>query len=114
MRVMDRVAYINHDIDDAVRAGVLPSASCRLHRSRCSGTQGSQRIDALVHDMVEHSAGAGEIVQGERAASAMAALREFMFERVYLGEAARTEHSARWSASCGRLFEHYCRAPELS
>ena len=57
------------------------------------GDSGSRRIDSLVHDLVEHSERAGEIVQGPQAAAAMAELRDFMFERVYLGEVARREHS---------------------
>ena len=57
------------------------------------GDTGSTRIDALVHDLVEHSERAGAIVQGERAAQAMSALRDFMFEHVYMGEVARREHA---------------------
>src|SRR6202020_2407014 len=72
VRVMDRVAYINHDIDDAVRAGLLDERDLPPAPIAVLGRSGSQRIDALVHDMVEHSARAGEIVQGERAAGAMA------------------------------------------
>jgi dGTPase len=112
VRVMDRVAYINHDIDDAVRAGLLDERDLPAEPISVLGRSGSQRIDALVHDMVEHSARAGEIVQGERAASAMAALREFMFERVYLGPAVRAEHE-RIAAVVRRLFEHYVAHPEL-
>ena len=55
MRLMDRVAYINHDIDDAVRAGVIASATCRPGRSTILGDTGPRRIDTLVHDLVEHS-----------------------------------------------------------
>ena len=55
------------------------------------GHSGSARIDRLVHDMVEHSEQAGEIVQGPEAGPAMSALRDFMFERVYLGPAVRAE-----------------------
>ena len=92
VRVVDRIAYINHDIDDAVRAGVLEPEE--LPRSELSllGETGSARIDTLVRDLVEHSAQAGEIVQGEEVGGAMARLREFMFERVYLGPDVRAEH----------------------
>ncbi len=91
MRVMDRVAYINHDIDDAVRAGLLHERDLPAEPLAVLGRTGSARIDALVHDMVERSERAGEIVQGDEAASAMGALREFMFERVYLGPEVRAE-----------------------
>jgi dGTPase len=112
VRVMDRVAYINHDIDDAVRAGLLDERDLPAEPIATLGRGGSQRIDALVHDMVEHSARARAIVQGERAADAMAALREFMFERVYLGPAVRAEHE-RIVGVVRRLFEHYVAHPEL-
>src|SRR5947209_6101236 len=55
VRVMDRVAYINHDIDDAVRAGLLREQELPRDPIAVLGTTGSARIDALVHDMVEHS-----------------------------------------------------------
>jgi dGTPase len=112
VRVMDRVAYINHDIDDAVRAGLLDERDLPAEPIAVLGRSGSQRIDALVHDMVERSARAGEIAQGERAAIAMAALREFMFEHVYLGAAVRAEHE-RIAGVVRRLFEHYVAHPEL-
>jgi len=111
VRVIDRVAYINHDIDDAVRAGLLSEAEMPSEPIAVLGSSGSARIDALVHDMVEHSERAGEIVQGPQAGPAMAALREFMFERVYLGPAVRAEH-AKISSVVRRLFEHYVEHPE--
>ena len=112
VRVIDRVAYINHDIDDAVRAGLLREEELPREPIAVLGTSGSARIDALVHDMVEHSERAGEIVQGPRAGPAMSELRDFMFERVYLGPAVRAEH-AKISAVVRRLFEHYVEHPEL-
>jgi dGTPase len=83
----------------------LPPAALEL------GDGGSQRIDALVHDMVEHSQIAGDIVQGERAGAAMAQLRSFMFEHVYLGPHVRPEH-ARISEVLRTLFDHYAASPE--
>jgi len=110
VRVIDRVAYINHDIDDAVRAGLLREQDLPAEPIAVLGATGSARIDALVHDMVEHSARAGEIVQGPQAGPAMAALRDFMFERVYLGPAVRAEHM-RIARVVRRLFEHYVENP---
>jgi dGTPase len=112
VRITDRFAYLNHDIDDAVRAGLLDAAALPTEAIAVLGDSGSARIDALVHDLVEHSALAGEIVQGERAAHAMSALREFMFEHVYLGPMARREHS-KIETVIRTLFEHYCASPEL-
>jgi len=112
VRVIDRVAYINHDIDDAVRAGLLREQDLPSEPIAVLGDSGSARIDALVHDMVEHSQRAGDIVQGPRAGPAMSALRDFMFERVYLGPAVRAEH-AKIAAVVRRLFEHYVEHPQL-
>ena len=56
------------------------------------GPTGSKRIDTLVHDLVESSARAGDIVQSEEIGGAMLSLRAFMFERVYLGPHTRAEH----------------------
>jgi dGTPase len=112
VRIIDRVAYINHDIDDAVRAGLLREDELPSEPIAVLGSDGSRRIDALVHDMVEHSARAGDIVQGPQAGPAMAELRDFMFERVYLGPAVRAEHE-RIAGVVRRLFEHYVAHPEL-
>jgi dGTPase len=112
VRVIDRVAYINHDIDDAMRAGLLRESDLPRRPIAVLGTTGSERIDALVHDMVEHSQRAGDIVQGPEAGPAMAELRKFMFEHVYLGPAVRAEH-ARISNVVRKLFEHYVEHPEM-
>jgi dGTPase len=112
VRVIDRVAYINHDIDDAVRAGLLREQELPEQPIAVLGASGSERIDTLVHDMVEHSQAAADIVQGPTAGPAMAELRAFMFERVYLGPAVRAEH-ARIANVVRRLFEHYVEHPEL-
>jgi dGTPase len=112
VRLIDRVAYINHDIDDAVRAGLLSEGELPEGPIAVLGHSGSARIDALVHDMVEHSWQAGDIVQGPEAGPAMSALRDFMFERVYLGESVRAEQ-VKIAAVLRRLFEHYVEHPEL-
>ncbi|HMS61522.1 MAG TPA: deoxyguanosinetriphosphate triphosphohydrolase [Solirubrobacteraceae bacterium] len=110
VRIVDRVAYINHDIDDAVRAGVIDDADLPPGPLAVLGPTGSARIDALVHDLVEHSAPAGDIVQGAEAGAAMDELRTWMFDNVYLGPVARTEH-ARIERVLQTLFAHYAGDP---
>ena len=110
VRIVDRVAYINHDIDDALRAGVLDPAALPAGPIEVLGPTGSRRIDTLVQDMVAASDGAGDIVQGEAAGAAMDALRTFMFDEVYLGPVARAEH-AKIETVIRALFEHYVGAP---
>jgi dGTPase len=111
VRLVDRIAYINHDIDDAVRAGVIGLIDLPAHPIAILGDSGSQRIDTLVHDLVEHSERAGEIVQGEEIGGAMTELRTFMFGRVYLGPEATREH-AKIQPLIQTLFDHYCEHPE--
>jgi dGTPase len=111
VRLMDRVAYINHDIDDALRAGVLMPGDLPQGPLEALGDTGSSRIDTLVHDLVEHSERSGDIVQGETVGGAMTELRAFMFERVYLGPAATREH-AKIRVVVRSLFDHYCAHPD--
>ena len=111
VRLMDRVAYINHDIDDALRAGVIAAEDLPAGPIETLGDTGPRRIDTLVHDLVERSEVAGDIVQGAAVGGAMAELRAFMFERVYLGPEATREH-AKIHAVVRALFDHYCAHPD--
>jgi dGTPase len=111
VRLVDRVAYINHDIDDALRAGVLRESELPVEPIAVLGDTGTRRIDALVHDLVESSESAGDIVQGEEAGAAMDELRTFMFDHVYLGPIARREH-AKIERMLRALFEHYVAEPD--
>ncbi len=111
VRFADRVTYINHDIDDALRAGVIEHADLPCDPIAELGDSGPRRIDALVHDLVEHSEATGQIAQGKNAGHAMSELRRFMFERVYLGPEARREH-AKIELVVRSLFEHYRQHPD--
>ncbi len=112
VRVVDRVAYINHDIDDALRAGVLAPGDLPPDEIAILGATGSKRIDTLVHDLVEHSASAGDVVQGDEVGRAMLNLRAFMFERVYLGDTAAEQRETAW-ATVRRIFDHLVDNPGL-
>ena len=111
IRFVDRIAYINHDIDDAVRAGVLDAAELPGGPIEILGDTGSQRIDTLVHDLVERSAENGAVVQSELVGGAMSELRDFMFEHVYLGPQV-TQERARIKIAVRALFNHFCDHPE--
>ena len=111
VRLVDRIAYINHDIDDALRAGVVGEGDLPAEEIAVLGDTGSRRIDTLVHDLVDHSERAGDIVQGDVVGPAMLRLRTFMFDRVYLGPAARAEH-AKIERVLRGLFDWYCEHPE--
>ncbi len=111
VKLVDRVAYINHDIDDALRAGVLRPEDLPSEEIELLGPSGSARIDTLVRDIVSHSIPAGDIVQGDEVGGAMLRLRKFMFDRVYLGPAARHEQE-RVQRTLRGLFDHYMEHPE--
>jgi dGTPase len=111
VKLVDRVAYINHDIDDALRAGILQPADLPAAEIELLGPTGSKRIDTLVADIVERSRDAGDVVQGEEIGGAMLRLRKFMFQRVYLGPEAQREHE-RVERTMSGLFEHYLAHPD--
>jgi dGTPase len=105
VRLVDRVAYINHDIDDAIRFGLLGEADLPRDEIALLGPTGATRIDTLVRDLLEASAEAGDIVQSPDVGEAMVSLRSFMFERVYLGPQVEGEHR-RAREVVQRIFAH--------
>ena len=86
VRISDRIAYINHDIDDAIRAGVITlqdlPADCIEHL----GNNHDERINRLVSDLIVSSEKAGDIVQSDECGFYMNKLRDFMFQHVYSSE----------------------------
>jgi len=111
VRLVDRIAYVNHDIDDALRAGVLAQDDLPSEEIAILGASGSERIDRLVHDLVETSERAGDIVQGDEVGGAMARLRKFMFEHVYFGASARREQE-RVTYIIETLLDHHLPEPD--
>jgi dGTPase len=110
VRLVDRVAYINHDIDDAIRAGILGPEELPEDEIALLGERGSGRIDTLVHDLVEASSAAGDVTQSDEVGRAMLNLRAFMFERVYLGPAAEAQRATA-TETIHRIFNHYAERP---
>jgi dGTPase len=105
VRTVDRVAYVNHDIDDAIRYGILDEGELPRDEIELLGASGAERIDTLVQDLVESSEAAGDIRQSDEIGEALLSLRSFMFDRVYLGEHARGEH-VRAHRVIARIVEH--------
>ena len=112
VKLVDRVAYINHDIDDALRAGVLQPGRPAGGRDRAARRRPARR-GSTPWSATSSSAprAAGDIVQSEEIGGAMLRLRKFMFDRVYLGPAARSEHE-RVHRTLRGLFDHYMEHPE--
>jgi dGTPase len=111
VRIVDRIAYINHDIDDALRAGILREGDLPQPEIGLLGETPSERIDTLVKDLVSSSESAGEICQSPEIGGAMLRLRKFMFENVYLGPNVRAE-ADRVAGMVGGLFNWYVENPD--
>jgi dGTPase len=111
VRLVDRVAYINHDIDDALRYGLLGEEDLPRDEIEVLGASGSARIDRLVHDIVDTSEGVDDIRQSPEVGEAMLSLRAFMFERVYLGPQVEPEHR-RARHVVERIFDRLLEEPE--
>ncbi len=111
VRFADRIAYINHDIDDAVRAGVLDPTELPAAAVAVLGPTHSDRIDTLVSDVVGQSEDRDEIALSPPVFGALDALRDFMFSEVYLRESARGDHE-RATRLIRDLFSHFLEHPD--
>lgn len=91
IRYADRIAYLNHDFDDAIRAGLLLEEDIPKEIRAVLGEKSHLRIDRMIRDLVEISSKEGEILMSDEVYEATIALREFMFERLYLQSEAKGE-----------------------
>jgi len=111
VRIADRIAYINHDIDDALRAGIITEEMLPRAPIEALGRYPSQRIDSLAHDLVRASMDLEEIRMSNEVARMMDELRDFLFDTVYIGSIAKTEEDKAVRVLEG-LVEHYLEKPE--
>ncbi len=111
VRRSDQIAYVNHDIDDAVRAGILNNEDIPGAISNVLGHTHSQRINTLVCDAIAASREAGKFCLSPKVENALKDLRLFMFERVYRNPVAKAEES-KAKALLTRLYEFYIKHPE--
>lgn len=111
IRLADQIAYINHDIDDAIRGGIIFPMDIPLSASQVLGFTHGERIDALVTDIVRESEGRNAVRQSEECRRAMVELREFMFRAVYYNPVAKGEES-KAQDMIRRLYDYYRRYPD--
>ena len=111
VRLSDRIAYINHDIDDAMRAGILKNEDIPPEIAAVLGNTHSQRINTLVSDVVQTSMGRPVIEMTPEIENAMLALRAFMFEHVYRNPVAKGEES-KARRIIQELYKYYIAHPE--
>jgi dGTPase len=110
VRIADRIAYVNHDIDDAVRAEVLNESELPARPMEVLGGYHGARITTMVNDMIATSAASGDIAMSPPVHEAMMELREFLFENVYFSAKAKAEEP-KAAAVVKALFQHYLANP---
>lgn len=106
VRLSDKIAYINHDIDDAIRARVLSEEDIPAEYRNILGTTTRKRLDTMIHNIVTNSIEKNEIRMSEEVEKAMQGLRNFMFHNVYRNPRAKVEEE-RAKALLSRLFQYY-------
>ena len=111
VRRSDQIAYVNHDIDDAIRAGILTDDDIPRELTDLLGHTHSARINTLVCDAIRTSREAGVVMLSPPVEKALKDLREFMFQRVYRNPVAKGEETKAMDM-LGRLFEYYIAHPE--
>lgn len=111
VRLSDKIAYINHDIDDAIRAGILVNEDIPREYTDILGCTTSQRLNTMIHDIVRHSEGKPDIIMSAEVEKAMVDLRKFMFANVYTNPKAKAEE-AKAQNMLEHLFSFYKDHPE--
>ncbi|MCM1375843.1 MAG: deoxyguanosinetriphosphate triphosphohydrolase [Muribaculum sp.] len=106
VRLSDKIAYIHHDMDDAIRGGILTEADVPKEIGEVIGFTTGERLDHFIHDIVIHSMGEGDILMSPEVEAAMRRLRGFMFERVYQNPVAKSEEG-KAEALIQTLYQYY-------
>ena len=108
MRISDKIAYIHHDMDDAVRAGILTEMDVPADIREVLGSTPGERLDHFIHDIVTNSMDQNDIIMSPDVADAMKRIRQFMFERVYQNPEAKSEES-KAEMLMETLYQHYLK-----
>ncbi len=110
VRYCDRLAYINHDIDDAIRAGIIEQTDLPAKAVHVLGESGTVRTETVVQDMIRRCLGEDDIRLSDPVLEAVEEMKAFMFERVYVNEEAKSEQPKAQNV-LARLFTHYMEHP---
>ena len=111
VRLSDKISYIHHDMDDAVRAGILKESDVPKEIRDVIGSTPSERLDHFVHDIVTNSMGKNDICMSESIDKAMRDMRQFMFENVYQNPVAKGEEG-KAEMLMETLYQHFMRAAD--
>lgn len=112
VRLSDKIAYIHHDIDDAVRAQVMREEEVPMEYRQVLGMSTKERLNTMIHDIILHSEGKNEISMSKDVERAMKGLREFMFQHVYTSPVAKGEET-KAKELLEYLFHYYMEHEEL-
>ena len=112
VRLSDKIAYINHDIDDAIRARILTEEDIPLQYREVLGHSTKDRLDTLVHNIIINSMDKNDICMSPDVAEAMTGLRQFMFDNLYRNSIAKTEET-KAKELLRKLFFYYMERPEI-
>ena len=112
VRLSDKIAYINHDIDDAIRGGILKEGDLPGEYTALLGNSTRTRLNTLIHDVITHSMNQPDIRMSEEGKAAMTGLRQFMFANVYRNPTAKGEEE-KAIHMITNLYEYYVRNPKL-
>lgn len=108
VRFSDKIAYIHHDMDDAVRAGILKETEVPAEIRDVLGSTPGERLNRFIHDIVTNSMDKNDILMSDPVADAMKKLRQFMFERVYQNPEAKSEEG-KAEVLMETLYHHYLK-----
>jgi dGTPase len=111
VKLADKIAYINHDIDDALRAGVISLDNLPKDCVRVLGKTHSNRINSMITSVIEYAQKNGEIKLCGEIGSATWELRDYMFKNVYIGSSAKSEEEKAMNC-INQLFDYYMKTPE--
>ena len=111
LSISDRIAYINHEIDDAIRAKIISKEDLPKDCTEVLGDTHTDRIDTMVKDVIYYSQGKDRISMSPEVGQATEKLRDFMFERVYIDSFAKTEESKAMYV-LEELFNYFMKYPE--
>ena len=112
VRLSDKIAYVNHDIADAVRAGIIKEEEIPKEYTKVLGDVRSRRINALIHDVVKNCRGTDEICMSSKVYEALYGLRAFLYEKVYTNPVAKGQEE-KAAKLVRQLYEHYLLHVEL-
>lgn len=106
VRLSDKIAYINHDIDDGIRAGILKESDIPSEYTDVLGNSTKERLNTMISDIIMNSIGKNDLVMSEPVRKAMTELRKFMFESLYLNPTAKSEE-AKADKVITELYRYY-------